>query len=294
MLHTMKLARTPFVLALVSLALVAGCRPAATATPTATSGAASSSAAVTAATAAPASADEPATTAPPTAAAEPTEAPAASDAPATDEPTAEPAADDPPPADAAASDASSAAGNEGIELGPPVLFDAGGVTLVGVLVTNTRQETLSFSVKATFKSGDTVVGNALGAVHAITPGQRRAAILLSAEPIAATFDSAEATVETMLGNMSGDQSAAAKITFGTPTVTAGGRTSTVEVDVTNGDSASHNVNVQSVFLKSGALIGIGTGAVASLEPGQTQIAMMVVQGSTEGYDEVLVLVETIG
>jgi hypothetical protein len=85
--------------------------------------------------------------------------------------------------------------NRGIVFGKPVAVNP---QLVAVLVTNTSDQVKSFTVKATYKQGDTILATASGAVNDIQPNQKRAATLAGVQPIPTSFESVRVDVDTMV------------------------------------------------------------------------------------------------
>lgn len=188
-----------------------------------------------------------------------------------------------------------AVGTEGgIELGEPVVFDTGGFATVGVLVRNTTNLVKSFSVQATYKSGDQILAVAWGAVNDLLPGQTRAALLLTQDTIPTSFDSVRVNVDTMVRESRTTDGAevARKLTFGPVVVRNDAGLATARVEVTNHDSAPHTFSVQTTFTQGGKLVALGSGAVNNLGPGQTKTAMLLIQGNPAGA-EIQTAVETV-
>jgi hypothetical protein len=185
--------------------------------------------------------------------------------------------------------------NRGITFGEPVTFSVGGASIVGVLVGNDTDQVKSFTVKATYKLGDRIAATALGAVNDLRPGQQRAASLVSTGPIPEKADSVRLDVDTMVLDAKSTPAAdaAAKVSFGEPKVTGTAGFNIVEVEATNGASTALSFTVQAAFLKAGRLIGIASGAVNDLRPGQTKTASLVAQGAVDGHDEILMGVDTV-
>lgn len=198
------------------------------------------------------------------------------------------------PVASAAAPATSADVNKGITFGEPVTFSAGGLNTVGVLATNTTDQVKSFTVKATYKTGEQIAATAVGAVNDLAPGQTRAVSLVSQEAIPANTDSVRVDVDTMIREAASTSGAevAQKLQFGPPNVKATSGLSTVDVEVTNNDVAAHSLTVQATFTQGGKLVGIGSGAVNDLAPGQTKTATLIVQGQAEGA-EVQIAADTI-
>lgn len=178
--------------------------------------------------------------------------------------------------------------NKGIVFGEPVVFDSGGFTTVSVLTTNTTDLVKSFTVKATYKTGDEIVATASGSVNHLAPGQMKAATLFSQDEIPTDFDTVRVDVDTMIleEESTEDADASAKIVFGKP-VMRGGILSTVDVEATNEDSAEHSFTVQVIFLQDDKLVGFGSGSVNDLAPGQTKTASLITRGTTENAEIIL-------
>lgn len=174
--------------------------------------------------------------------------------------------------------------NRGIQFGQPIIFDNGGFQTASLLVTNTTDQVKSFTVKATYKSGDNILATASGAVNDILPGQTRAASLLSQDTLPAQFDTVRIDVDTMIVESSTTRgsTAASKLVFGTPAISGTGNFITLNVEVTNNDSDAHSFTVQTLALLDGKLVGVATGAVNDLAPGQTKTATLLAQGQFKG------------
>jgi hypothetical protein len=226
--------------------------------------------------------------------AEPTSAGQAATAPAaTQKPQAAAAATQPPPTAVPKpttapppTAAPKPAGDRGIVFGEVVQL---GANTVGVPTTNASELVKSFTVTATFKNGDTIAGTASGAVNDLPPGQRRAVTLLS-QALPATFDSARVEVTTMVqeARSTPGATAAAKLTFGKPTIKALGNTSSIDVEVTNTDTAQHSAVLGAGFYEGDQLVGVGSGALNDIAGGQTKTATLLVQGKASGDPELTV------
>jgi len=165
---------------------------------------------------------------------------------------------------------------------------------VAALVTNTTDQVKSFTVKATYKNGDTILATASGAVNDLRPGQRRAVTLVSSSPLPSTFESVRLDVDTMVRDVRTTPAAeaAAKLRFGPPAIRRG-NLPTMDVEVRNEDTAAHSFTVQAAFLKGGNLVGVASGAVNDLEPGQTKTASLVSGSTIPEYDDILLAVDTL-
>ncbi len=181
----------------------------------------------------------------------------------------------------------------GIMFGEPVTLGTTGLATVGVLVTNTSDQVMSFTVKATYKSGDTIVATASGAVNDLMAGQVRAAMLLSMTPIPSAYDGVRVDVDTLVVRQprTAGADAAAQITFGRPFIRSLGGLSTVEIEVTNSDSAAHSFTVQLAALSSGQIVGVASGAVNDLGAGQTKTASLLASGQIPNGADYLLSVD---
>jgi hypothetical protein len=181
----------------------------------------------------------------------------------------------------------------GITFGKVLDLSANGLNMVAVPVTNAGDTVKSFTVKATWKTGDTIAGTAIGAVNSITPGQTRAVSLIAQEAIPSTFDTVRVDVDTLIQDAASTDAseAAGKITFGAPKVTASAGMTMMDVEVTNGDDASHTFTIQAMIMNNGELVGVGTGSVNDLAAGQTKTASLLIQGVAEG--DISLIVETL-
>lgn len=183
--------------------------------------------------------------------------------------------------------------NQGITFGEPVTF-AGAMPMAAVLATNTTTQVKSFTVKATYKQGDQLLATASGAVNELLPNQTRAVMLLAQGEIPTTADTIRVDVDTMVleRDASGEGDVAQKIAFGQPLIQNSGSFAMVDVEVTNNDTNAHSFTVQAIFLRDNQLVGLATGAVNELAPGQTKTASLITQGETDGAT-VQLAIETI-
>lgn len=183
--------------------------------------------------------------------------------------------------------------NRGIRFGTPVLFRQGGFTSVGLLADNTTDQVKSFTVKATFKAGDQIVATAVGAVNDMLPGQRRAVMLMAAEEIPG-YDSVRVDVDTMVreAETTGGAQIAQRQRFGPVAVNDVGGFITADVEVTNGDDDTHSYTVQAAWLAGDQLVGVGSGAVNDIAPGQTKTVSLLITGEANG-PPTLLYIETV-
>lgn len=185
--------------------------------------------------------------------------------------------------------------NRGIKFAPPVVFRTPVLTTVGVLATNTTNQVKTFTVKATFKNGDTIAATAAGAVTDLRPGEMRVASLVSPAAIPESFDSVRVDVDTMVRDTASTTTAdaAAKFTFGPPAFQAAGGLTTINIEATNQDAAAHTLTVQVAFLKGGNLVAVTAGAITDIAPGQTKTTAFLVNGPLPEYDTFQVAVDTV-
>src|SRR5438445_931437 len=180
--------------------------------------------------------------------------------------------------------------NQGLVFGTPALIKFGGLTLVGVPVTNTTDQVDTFTAKATFKKGDQIVATAVGAVNDLLPGQQRAAALVSSSMLSDAYDSVRVDVDTLLSRErstpAGD--VARKVKFGPPSTT-GGLVPTVAVEVTNSASAPNTLTVQDALSNIRNLIAIATGAVNALVAGHSKTSASL--GGVIGADDITLAVD---
>lgn len=151
---------------------------------------------------------------------------------------------------------------------------------------------MSFTVKATYKTGDTILATAVGAVNALLPNQKRAVVLVSTQGIPAKYDSVRVDVDTLISKAKSTQAsdATTKIKFGTPSVNQG---IGLDVEVTNGDAVPHSFTVSAALLKGGNLVGVASGAVNDLGSGQTKTATVVAAGPMPTYDQTIIAVDSL-
>ena len=183
---------------------------------------------------------------------------------------------------------------ETVKFGKPLTINMGGLSQVFVPVTNTGATVKSFTVKATYKNGDQIAATASGAVNDLLPGQTRAVALVSTDPLRQKTGTVRIDVDTMISDEATTASAevAKKMKFGPPKASSTAGLSQVEVEVTNGDDKQHSMGVQAIFMKGDTLVGVATGAVNDVGPGQTKTASLIMEGTAQGA-EPKVQVDTI-
>ena len=199
------------------------------------------------------------------------------------------------PPSTAPSEAAGEEGDQGIVFGDPVIFEEAGLTTAGVMVENVSDQVRTFTVQATFRAGESIAATAIGSVNDLAPGERRAVTLLVDETPIPEYDNVRVQVDTMLDQGSSTESSeiASQLAFGEPRVTTDFGLTTVTVELTNNSDAAITLTVGSTFLTGDTLIGVGTGAVNDLAPGETQTAQLLVTGSTENASETLIYADTI-
>lgn len=175
------------------------------------------------------------------------------------------------------------AGDRGIVFGKLAVLRSGSSSVVAAPVVNNSEQVKSFLAKATFKQGDQIVATATGAVNDLLPGQIRSVSMLAQGPIP-TYDSARLEVNTWTADRESTLggNAAKQLKFGKPLVRSSGSNSVVDIEVTNTDSVPHSALVSADFYGGDDLVGVGSGAVNDLAPGQTKTATLLVTGKAQG------------
>lgn len=176
--------------------------------------------------------------------------------------------------------------NRGIQFSQPVIFGNSMIQAAEVLATNTTNEVKSFTVKATYKNGDTILTTAIGTVNDLLPGQTRTVSLLSQNPLPTEAETVRVDVDTMLieSDTTSGATAASRLVFGKPTISGSGSLAMIDVEVTNNDTNPHSFLVQAFALVGGKLVGVASGAVNDLAPGQVKTASLLSQGKFEGAE----------
>lgn len=216
------------------------------------------------------------------------------DASPTTDPSERPASEAAAPDETPANEEEPAEGDQGVVFGEPVIFNESGFTTMAAMVENVSDTVRTFTVKATFLSGGSIVATGVGAVNDLAPGQRRASSLLVDESPLPAYDEVLLQVDTMLDQGSDSESAeiAEQLTFGEPRINDQSGFVSVDVQVTNGSSETVTFTVGAAFLNGDALVGTGTGAVNDLAPGETQTATLLTSGDTNA-SEVLLYADTL-
>jgi len=168
-----------------------------------------------------------------------------------------------------------------------------------VLVTNTTDRVMTFTVRAEFRRGETRVATATGLVADLLPGRQRAALLDPAQEcrdqydgilIGTEYDAVRVGVERVLSEAATTPEAetASCITFEQPEIVAG----RLRVGVTSrGRLAAFTFQV--ALLRRGALVDLATGLVSTIQPGRTRSVELPSFGRLPGYDRMLVEVDTV-
>jgi hypothetical protein len=199
------------------------------------------------------------------------------------------------PAQPTAAPAPAVERDHGISFGKPLTIGSDTLPMIGVLTTNSSEQVKSFTVKATYKAQDRIVATASGAVNDLRPHEVRTASLFSTDKIPSTYDSVRVDVDSMVREASSTPGAeaASALVFGPPAVKSMGSLGTIDVEVTNKDNAQHSFSVQALILNGGELVGIASGAVNDLLPGQTKTASLLNAGRMPNYDGIRVAVDTV-
>lgn len=188
------------------------------------------------------------------------------------------------------------ASNKGMVFGDLAVIGSGLLSQIGVPVINTTNQVKTFTVMATFKRGDQIVGTAVGSVNDLSPRERRVAVLASLSGPPKGYDSVRVNVDTLVQEARSTRAAevASKITFGKLAAqSAFGGFTTLVVETTNGDTRAHTFTVQASFYKGGNLIGLAVGSVNDLAPGQTKTATLTLVGSYAGANEAYLGIDTL-
>jgi hypothetical protein len=250
---------------------------------------------------------EPATEAPATEAPA-TEAPA-TDVPPTDAPPSEEPATDAPPTDQPASQAPESVApptsgptgsqipgteDQDVILGDPVVIPDEFLPEVALLTQNIGDVVKDYSIKATFKDGDTITATADGYISNHAPGTIRVAYLF----LTGDFNPTDTVTVALDSLYDGDPStpeteAAAQVTFGPPAISTGDFPS-IDVEVTNGsDQTLDSVSVVAAIVRDGVIVGTASGSVSDMAPGQVKTASLYVTGELADTDQLLLTVDSV-
>ncbi len=181
-----------------------------------------------------------------------------------------------------------ATGQNGITFGPPVQLGSSSLEIIAVLATNNTNLVKTFTVKATYKTGNQITATATGAVNDLLPKSTRVVSLISTDKIPATYDSVRVDVDTLIVEAPSTSGAevAKKQTFGQPTVKTLAGSPAVDIEVTNTDTKPHSYLVQVAFLNGGKIVGVSSGAVNDIASGQTKTVSLIGTGTTAGATSV--------
>jgi hypothetical protein len=186
-----------------------------------------------------------------------------------------------------ASQATQPIAGEAVQLSNPVVLSPSNVA--GVLVTNTSNQMQSVAFQATFSQAGKAVASATGAVQGLRPGERRAAALVSPNPIPSGATASVSVTELVGGPATQLSDIAAKIHLAAGT----DKGPSVDVLATNADLRPHSFNVGVALLRGGTLIGLGTAAVTQLPPNASTTASVTIIGSADKPDQTLTYVEAV-
>ena len=224
---------------------------------------------------------------------EPTDTPQATDEP-TGEPTAEPT--ESPSCGVSAPCGSIIPGVEDQEIviGEPVLFPDPDFPQAGLLVQNVSDLVKSYSLLGTFKNGDTITGTATGYVSDHLPGTvRTPTLFVDGSPGAS--DVLTVAIDTMLleepSSDGGD--VAMLVTFGPPTFDLESFIPAIVVEVTNRSDQTASITVNAGILRDGVLVGIASGYLSDMAPGQVKTAQMYITGDAAETDQLLFSVDNV-
>ena len=183
--------------------------------------------------------------------------------------------------------------DQGLILGEPFVIDDPSLPQVALLVQNVDTVVKTYTLKATFKSGDTITATADGFVNDDLPGTiRTPALYIDGTP--GPGDTITVQVDTMIDEEPSTDTGdiAKQVTFGPPTITTGDFP-TVDVEVTNGSQTAASLTIDVGVLRDGKLVGVGTGLVSDVVAGGTKTATLYVTGSVEETDQLLLTVSSV-
>ena len=151
----------------------------------------------------------------------------------------------------------------------------------------------SYSLTGTFKNGDAITATATGYVSDHLPGTiRTPTLFIDGTP--GTGDTLTVTIDTMLSEdpstPAGD--VAKQMSFGPPSIVTGDIPSIV-VEITNGSTSTATFSVSAGVLRNGVLVGVGSGFVNDLSPGQTKTATLYVTGDIAATDQLILSIESV-
>jgi hypothetical protein len=187
----------------------------------------------------------------------------------------------------------SALGDRGIVFSQPVPLGSLSLMTVGLIAENTSDLVKSYTVKATYKSGDTITATATGFVNDHLPGTKRAVtLLLDGTP--GGSDSVRVDVDTMVLEQATTAGAAIarQLTFGAMRFSSG-VLPTIDVEVTNNASQTILLTVSAAITRNNDLVGIASGAVSDLAPGQTKTATLLIRGQGQMGDGLILAADAV-
>lgn len=235
---------------------------------------------------------------------QPTEAPAteqpptqepATEAPPTNQPPTEPPGTKAPGTSAPTPGASTIPGVEDQEIviGDPVVIGDPSFPQVALMTQNVSDLVKSYSLKGTFKNGDTITATATGYVSDHLPGTiRTPTLFIDGTPGAG--DTLTVTIDAMLSEdpSTPEGDVAAAMSFGPPSIVTGDIPS-IDVEVTNGSTSTATFSISAGVLRDGALVGVGSGFVNDLSPDQTKTATLYVTGDIGATDQLILSIESV-
>ena len=174
--------------------------------------------------------------------------------------------------------------NHGIALGQPFKSGANGSV---VLVTNTTDQVMTFTVKTEYRKGaDSVTFTST--VSDLLPKQSWPAFAAGERLLPGDPDSISVAVDRMIsaGPTSEKAEAAKKVTMSEPKKAEG--SDSVTVEVTNTDAKMHNVTLRSAYVKGDDMVAHGEGDAAGLKPGETRVVRVRPVTAMKPYDRVAV------
>jgi hypothetical protein len=177
--------------------------------------------------------------------------------------------------------------------GTPEIFGTAELPTVGLLAQNTSDLVKTYTVKATYKSGETITATATGVVNDHLAGQTRTVTLLL-DTAPGPDDVVTVDVDTMISEDETTPNAeiAKLVVFGPPSFNDGSLP-TIAVEVTNNSDALISLLVSAGVLRDEILVGIGSGAVNDLAPGDTKTATLLMDGEGTAEDEVILSVDSV-
>jgi hypothetical protein len=181
-----------------------------------------------------------------------------------------------------------------IIVGYPVVLDDEFLPEVALLTQNVGELVKDYSLKATFKNGDTITATADGYISQHAPGTIRVATLyIDGEP--GPTDTVTVAIDSLYDDdpSTEDTEIASRITFGPPTITTGDFP-TVDIEVTNGsDSDLEILSIVAGVFRDGQLVGTASGTLSDMAAGQTKTATLYITGDIAETDQLLLTVDSL-